>query len=261
MPAITELKAVINTSLVAVNSGFSTLFQTRSARVNVKNVIAAAVMVAAFSPTWATANTITTNFGTDNGNTVSDGGAAGFDSPFGIGPGLGGDTVNSTWTWYTVDATGGAQVSVPFGGSTASVGEQVIRSDELTPASFGFSWGATDAATALFGRYLTDAGTNSVQWVTSGNLSAYYRNNGGAWQTLNDSQSLSLAAGTFDILFVGNDGVDSNSELFSVAATGNNVRIVDTASVPEPSSIALLTFGLLGLARSRRKTSSSDLDG
>jgi len=217
-------------------------------KLKLKYKLIALVIGAALLPTYAIGNTITTNFGTGNGNTVSDGGAIGFDSPFGIGSGLGGDTVNNTWTWYTVHATAGAQVSVPFGASTASVGEQAIRADELGSNAFYFGWGGTDNAIALLGKYTTDAGNDSVNWAVSGSLNAYYRNNGGAWQTLVDSNALPVSGGTFDVLFVGNDGVDSNALLSSVAVTGNNINVAPS-SVPEPSSIALLTFGLLWLGR------------
>jgi hypothetical protein len=210
-----------------------------------KKMLVSLIVGVALLPTYVTANTITTTFGTNNGNTISDRGSAGFDTGI-SGVGLGGDTINNIWTWYTSTATTSSSISVPFGNaSTATVREQAIRNVELTTNAFFFGWGGVNNAIALLGRYVTDAGNNTVSWtVSDSNLKTFYRNNNGAWQALVDSQSLSISGGTFDVLFVGNDNVDSNSTLSAVTVTGTN--IAQTPAVPEPSSIALMALGLLG---------------
>jgi hypothetical protein len=102
------------------------------------------------------------------------------------------------------------------------------------------------------GKFSTGTGNASVDWTVSNSLlQTYYRNNNGAWTTLTKAQAFSLTTGTLDVLFVGNENTDSDSDLSNVTVTAPNV------SVPEPSSVmGLVSLGLLGLRQihSRKKS-------
>ena len=148
-------------------------------------------------------------------------------------------------------------LTVPFGVGTETIGEQGIRVGaglELEAGGFFFGWGGLGLANALRSETFTVTGGESlVDWdASNGNLEAYFSQDGGTtWTAISDGVAFDVDAGTYEVLFVGNDGVDSNTALNSVAIT---------LPVPEPHSIAVwCLFGLVGTAvavlrRQRRAT-------
>ena len=133
------------------------------------------------------------------------------------------------WTWYTLDSAVNT-ISVPYDGGTAVVGEQEIRSaasseidfDGGPTSRFNFRYGLWNPgigrkdAIALRRSFsgLT-AGTANVNWQenTLGGFFGYYSEDGGStWTMLTNGADFTTVATTVDILFVGNDGVDSGAD-------------------------------------------------
>jgi hypothetical protein len=188
---------------------------------------------------------------------LSDGRETGFaTTPDEITDSHGTDTVNG-WTWYTAAAAEHSTLTVPFAGATATLGEQMIRIGnaglELRSHGFFFGWSGKGVAIALRSPTFADvaAGPASADWVASnGHVRAYYSQDGGAtWQTLARGVDFDVAAGSLEVVFVANDGVDSDTLLNSVTvrhpvagrsesetpAEADPGRPISAPSVVEPS--------------------------
>lgn len=206
----------------------------------------AAVAVAVF--TLATGSTqagfFVTDFGSSGGgNTLTDGRDAGFSD---LGAHTEADTADG-WTWYTENSTTNDNLTVIFGGGTETLGEQELRSGnnvEYATNDIFFGWGLPNLALALRSPTYSVlvAGNANVDWTAdNANLKVYYSQDGGAsWTATTDAADFAVAAGTLEVVFVGNDGNDSNTRLDAVTVT------TPTAAIPEPGTAAAL--GLMGLA-------------
>ena len=200
------------------------------------------------------AATVVTDF---DAGVFSDGYLPGAGTPFSISGA--GDTVDG-WTWYTEDSTTNT-IAVPLnGGGTATVGEQVIRSatnGEYDTSSapdyyISIAWG-TSSRTALRRTFTgVGAGTANVDWEdnTLGGFYAYVSQDGGSSYTaLTEGADFVAVAGDLEVLFVGNDGIDSSS----TNDEGILSITVSYQQIPEPSSALLLGLGALSLAFRRRR--------
>lgn len=190
--------------------------------------------------------TIFTDFGLNTPNTLTDGRDTGYGAAGG-GTATNADTIDG-WTWYTESSTTNDNLTIPFGGGIETIGEQHIRqgnNEEYANNDFHFGWGGNGTAIALRSSTISlAAGNASVTWVAgNGNLQAYYsQDTGTSWTALTSGATFTAAAGTLEVVFVGNDGNDSNTRL-------DTVTIV---YVPEPSAVALFGLGGLGMFLRRR---------
>lgn len=196
-----------------------------------------------------TVNTIVTDFRSDT-PVGTDGRSPGF-----ADQGTSSFDTTQGWTWYTESSTTNDNLTIPFGVGSETIGEQEIRVGgglELEANAFSFGWGGNGLALALRSQTFLDVveGEARVDWdANNGNLDAYFSQDGGlTWTSLLDGVAFNVATGSLEIVFVGNDGVDSNTLLNTVEISYTN------GIVPEPQSIAAwVLFGVVGVALSIRR--------
>ena len=165
---------------------------------------------------------------------------------FGPGP----DTVDD-WTFYTRGSTINRDLTVPFGLSSSTLGQQEIRvavGSELEPNDFFLGFEITNFAIALRSQTFTNVvagSTAQAVWNGTDLLTAksfYSLDNGSNWSLLLNGAGFTVPTGRFEIVFVGNDGIDTTARIQTVAITYDAV-----AAVPEPSSGLLFSTAALGL--------------
>jgi hypothetical protein len=103
------------------------------------------------------------------------------------------------------------------------VGEQRIRTGaqlELMPDGFYFGWDGRNRPIALRSPTLTHvaAGLARVDWVADNDrLRAWFsQDHGQTWRAMDRGVYFDVSAGSLEVLFVDNDGVDSDTHLSSV---------------------------------------------
>lgn len=182
-----------------------------------------------------------TTFGSTTSGVGIDGRSVGYSNP-------GGTTfdTNQGWTWYTEISTTNDNLTIPFAadGGLQTIGEQGIRVGgglELQSTDYFFGYAGPSTAIALRSQTYNDVGvgTANVSWTTVSSTSgffAYYSQNGGtSWTALTNGANFAAALGSIEVVFVGNDGADSNTQL--------QTATISYQAVPEPSSLTMLLFG------------------
>ncbi len=138
---------------------------------------------------------------------------------------------------------GGAELGNDFSFWEVALFQEFDLDSNATNISFDYEWSVTDSSQDFFQAILIDGAFNLIDLFPIGTDFSLNSNSGTAVTDVS-----SLAGQTVTIEFLLLDGDFDEGDIFTVG----NIQI-ETASVPEPSTLLLLGIGILGLLLGVRK--------